>query len=78
MEKADHELLLTIVPSNPNLKKLYERHRKLEREVESVGRYTAYSSAAALRQRELKKLKLRGMEEIMTILNEHRVRFQYM
>ena len=72
MEKADHELLLSIVSSDPNLKKLYDGHRKLEKEVENLGRYAAYSSSAALRQQELKKLKLQKMEEIMTILKRHR------
>lgn len=72
MENTDRELLMRIVPSDPNLKKLYNRHRKLEREVENLERYASYSTTARLRQRELKKAKLRGMEEIMAILNEHR------
>jgi uncharacterized protein YdcH (DUF465 family) len=75
MEKADQELLLSIVPSDPDLKKLYDRHRKLEKEVENLRRYAAYSTSAALRQQELKKLKLRKMEEIMTILERHRPEF---
>ena len=74
MKKADQELLEDIIPSNVNLRRLYDRHRKLEKEVESIGRYARYSSAASLRQRELKKLKLQGMEEIMTILREYRDR----
>jgi uncharacterized protein YdcH (DUF465 family) len=72
MEKADQDLLLKIVPTNPDLKKLYDRHRKLDKEIESLTRYSRYSSTAALRQKELKKLKLQKMEEIMTILNQHR------
>ncbi len=72
MEKTDQELLLKIVTLNPDLKKLYDRHRKLERELESVSQYVAYSSAAALRARELKKEKLRKKEEIMGILRDHR------
>ena len=72
MEKADQELLLAIVPSNPDLKKLYNHHRKLEREVENLSRYAVYSSSAALRQRELKKQKLHSMEQIMAILHGHR------
>lgn len=74
MEKADQELLLHVLPSNPNLRRLYDRHRKLEKEVESMGRYARYSSAASLRQRELKKLKLQGMEQIMSILRSYKDR----
>lgn len=72
MEKADHDLLMSILFSDPEMKKLYDRHRKLEKEVENLERYASYSSSAALRQRELKKLKLRGMEEIMAKLSVHR------
>ncbi len=72
MENTDHELLLSIVPSNPDLKRLYDRHRKLEREVQNLEPYASYSTSARLRQRELKKEKLRGMEMIMSILHQHR------
>ena len=72
MERADHELLMTVLFSDTELKKLYDRHRKLEKEVENLNRYAAYSSSAALRQKELKKLKLQGMEKIMARLADHR------
>jgi|ADurb_Gly_02_Slu_FD_contig_21_2676844_length_447_multi_5_in_0_out_0_1 uncharacterized protein YdcH (DUF465 family) len=72
MERTDQELLFQIADSNPYLKKLYEEHLQLEEEVERLGRYAAYSSSAALRHKALKKEKLRGMDAIMSILNEHR------
>ena len=72
MEKVDHELLMRIADHNPLLQKLYAEHLKLEKEVERVGRYAAYSSSAALRQKELKKEKLKGMDTIMSILHEYR------
>ncbi|HQH27149.1 MAG TPA: DUF465 domain-containing protein, partial [Oligoflexia bacterium] len=52
---------------------LYEEHLELEKEVEKLERYAAYSSSAALRHKQLKKEKLRGMDAIMSILHEHRV-----
>ena len=73
MEKADHELIEKIVPVNSQLRELYNRHVKLEKEVERFGRYAAYSSSAALRQKELKKQKLLEMDRIMSILNEHKI-----
>jgi len=72
MERADHEFLMSVLFSDVELKKLYDRHRKLEKEVENLERYASYSSSAALRQREVKKLKLQGMEALMARLNSHR------
>ena len=72
MEKADHELLMQIVPTNPRLKELYDEHIKLAKEVEKFERYAAYSSSVALKQKELKKAKLKGMDEIQEILNHYR------
>jgi uncharacterized protein len=73
MEKSDQELLLRIADFNPHLKQLYEEHLKLNEEVEKLERYAAYSSSAALRHKQMKKEKLRGMDAIMSILNEYRV-----
>ena len=72
MEQADQELLQTVITSDNKLKRLYDKHRKLEKEVENLERYKSYSSSAALRQRELKKQKLSGMEEIMDRLSSYR------
>ena len=73
MEKKDQELLFQLAESNPYLKQLYDEHIKLDEEVEKLERYAAYSSTAALRHKQLKKEKLRGMDTIMSILNEARV-----
>ena len=70
MEKLDQELLLNIVPNSPDLKKVYTRHQKLEREVENLERYASYSSAARLRQLELKKAKLKEKEQMLAILGQ--------
>lgn len=73
MEKSDQELLLQIANVDPSVKRLYEEHVKLDKECERVSRFAAYSSTAALHHKELKKLKLKGMDAILTILNEHRI-----
>lgn len=73
MERADHELLMSKMFSDHELKKLYDRHRKLEKEVENLNRYAAYSSSAALKQTELKKLKLHNREMIMAKLSDYKV-----
>ncbi len=77
MERADHELLMDVLTSDHELKKLYDRHRKLEKEVENLNRYAAYSSSAALKQRELKKIKLHHREQLMAKLAEHKLEYQF-
>lgn len=72
MERADEELLLNLSESDVHLKKLYERHIKLEREVARYSQYATYSPSAALRASELKREKLRGMDDIMEALRRHR------
>ncbi len=72
MEREDQALLERIAPLDSQLRELYNRHRKLEKQVARFGRYAAYSSSAALRQKQLKKQKLHDMDRIMSILNEHR------
>jgi uncharacterized protein YdcH (DUF465 family) len=69
MEKVDYELIDQIATHNPNLKKLYTRHKKLEKEVEHLEQYARYSSAAAIRHIQLKKEKLRGKEQMMRIVS---------
>jgi len=73
MEKVDRDLILSIADFNPVLKQLYEEHLKLDEEIERNEAYAAYSSSAQLRQKQLKKAKLQGMDKIMAILKEHRV-----
>jgi len=72
MEKYDHELIEELMPGDQKLKKLYSEHIKLEKEVSRFESYAGYSPSAALKQKEMKKAKLRGVEKIMTILRKHR------
>ena len=73
MERSDKELLLKLVPSNIELRKLYNQHRKLDKEAERFATYAKYSPWAALRHQEVKKAKLRSMDEISKILSDHRM-----
>jgi uncharacterized protein YdcH (DUF465 family) len=70
MENADHQLIEQIVHSDQNLRKLYNRHLKLKKELEHLEKYAPYSSSAAMQHSKLKKEKLRGKEEIMAILSQ--------
>lgn len=72
MEQADRDLLDNLLTTDSRLKNLFSEHQKLEKEVAKFERYAAFSTAAALRQKQLKKEKLRGMDTIMTILNHYK------
>ncbi|MCC6219717.1 MAG: hypothetical protein IT291_00585 [Deltaproteobacteria bacterium] len=72
MEKVDRELIAEIAPSNPRLQELYEEHVALEKELRQYQGLSEYSPEMAIRKRELKKQKLKGMDDIMGILAEHR------
>jgi uncharacterized protein len=74
MEKADQEMLLRFAVADTRLKRLYEQHLQLEEEVEKYGRYAPFSSSAALREKELKKEKLRQKDQMMALLEEHKRR----
>jgi len=50
------------------LRRLQDQHRKLERELEHYGLYAAYSPSAQLKEREIKKEKLKNKEMISSIL----------
>jgi len=72
MENADKELLERILPENPRLHALYKAHLKLGQKIDHLENYEAYSPSTALQLKELKKEKLNGMDEIMTILAYHK------
>ena len=72
MEKTDQALLQSLLPSNRQLKSLYDEHVRLEREVQKFERFAHFSATAAIQQKVLKKEKLKGMDNIMAILDEHR------
>ncbi len=71
MEKLNHELLASFIPTNPDLKKIYMKHKKLNKEVENLEKFTAYSSSARLRQKELKKQKLYTVEKMIEIIKSY-------
>lgn len=74
MEKADQDLIIRVAAADARLKKLYDQHIKLEEEVERYGRYAPFSPSAALKERELKKEKLRQKDIMMSLLDEYRRR----
>ena len=72
MEKLDRDLILNLCQSVPRLRDLYEEHLRLEKELEKFEQYSAYSASAKLRSNELKKEKLKGVDDMMAIVSEYR------
>ncbi len=72
MEKHDHDLLVRLSPTHPKLLELYNEHLQYEQTISDYERRPVHSVEDAMRIRELKKEKLRGMDSIMAILSEHR------
>ena len=72
MEKADHELIVSLSQSNPHLKKLYDNHIKLNKMLTHLELYVRHSPGADLKAKELKIEKLRGVDEMMKIISEAR------
>lgn len=72
MEKADHDLISRLSSENPTLKRLYREHRQLDKALKKFDRYAALSSSAAMRQQELKKQKLAGVDSMMELISEFR------
>ena len=70
MENAEYQLIEEIVHTNHTLRRLYNRHLKLKKELEHIEKYAPYSSSAAIQHSKLKKEKLKGKEEIMAILSQ--------
>jgi hypothetical protein len=72
MEKADRDLILALCPTHNKLRELYDEHIKLEKEVKKFEQYLSYSASVQLRQKQLKKAKLKGVDAMMEIISQYR------
>lgn len=72
MEKMDRSIILRLAEKNPEIKKLYVKHSKLNKEVEHYGRYAVYSTSAALKEKDLKREKLKTKENLLSLVDEYR------
>lgn len=72
MEKADEALILSLLPHGGELKSLYEEHVRLEQQLGTFQERPHLSNAQQVEKKRLQKLKLAGMDQIMSILAQHR------
>ncbi len=72
MNTSDLVIIQDLVPSNPELEKLVQKHREYERELELMARCKWLSVSEQADRQRLKRLKLYGRDRIESIIAPHR------
>lgn len=72
MEKKDEELILTLLDREPELRRYYEEHVDLERQLGAFQHRAYLSPEEEVHKKRLQKLKLAGKDRMMEILARHR------
>jgi hypothetical protein len=73
MEKRDEELIQTLLEREPELRRYYEEHVDLERQLEGFQQKRYLTPEEEVEKKRLQKLKLAGKDKIMEILSRYRV-----
>ena len=72
MEKKDEQLIITLLDREPELRRYYEEHLDLERQLGALQQRHYLSPEEELHKKRLQKLKLAGKDRMMEILNKYR------
>ncbi len=72
MEQRDEELIISLLPQNPELKEAWDEHKRLSGEVESLMERSHLTASEEIEKKNLQKLKLSQKDKILQILAEHR------
>jgi len=72
MEKKDEELIQTLLEREPELRRYYEEHVDLERQLGVYQQKHYLTPDEELEKKRLQKLKLAGKDKIMEILSRYR------
>lgn len=72
MEEKDEQLIRSLVEREPELRRYYEEHVELERQLEVFQQKLYLSPDEEVEKKRLQKLKLAGKDKIMQILARHR------
>ena len=73
MEKRDEELIQTLLEREPELRRYYDEHVDLERQLEVFNQKRHLTPEEEVERKRLQKLKLAGKDKIMEILSRYRV-----
>jgi uncharacterized protein YdcH (DUF465 family) len=72
MEKHDEELIRTLVDRDPELKRFYEEHLELEKQLAALQHKHFLTPEEEIERKRIQKVKLAGKDRIMEILGRHR------
>jgi len=72
LEKRDEELIKTLVDEDPELRRYYEEHVDLERQLKGLQHKAVLTPEEDLEKKRIQKVKLAGKDRIMEILARHR------
>jgi hypothetical protein len=71
MERADRDLIERVAPSNFEVHKLYQRHKQLEERLDKLGKKAYLTPGEEQEQRQLKQVKLRGVEKMLKLASSN-------
>lgn len=72
MEKYDEDLISQWIDKDPELKKYVQEHHEFERKLEELEKKAFLTTEEETERKNLKKLKLRGKDQIEAILIKYR------
>jgi len=72
MEPRDVALIERLLPQHAELRRLWEEHQRLDRELEALLTQRFRTPEEEARSQEIRKIKLAGRDRIESILRDHR------
>jgi uncharacterized protein YdcH (DUF465 family) len=72
MEAKDEQLILSLVDRDPELKRYYEEHVQLEKQLAQINHKGFLNAEEEVERKRLQKVKLAGKDRIMEILSRYR------
>ncbi len=72
MEKHDEELIQSLMNADPELRRYYQEHLDLERQLAALQHRHHLTPEEELEKKRIQKVKLAGKDRIMEILGRHR------
>jgi uncharacterized protein YdcH (DUF465 family) len=72
MERREEEFIVSLLDKDPELRRYYEEHQKLEQQLEVFQHKPHLSTFEEVEKKRLQKLKLVGKDKIMEIVDRYR------
>jgi uncharacterized protein YdcH (DUF465 family) len=72
MDNREEQVIVSLLDKDPELKKYYEEHQKLEKQLAEFQHRHRLSPEEEVEMKKIQKLKLAGKDKMMEILGRHR------